>query len=487
MKELLKLSHIFTEVPGNFQLQDFNLTIGSGEVIYVVADAEVEKYLIKDIMTGVIKDYSGSIYLYNSRQEKWSSEEAHNCGIFYVDERHQLVSKFTIIENVCVVKKISSGEIFINKYQQYKKTKEILDRIGLRREPDETIEEFSHFEKQLVCVAKMLYQGANVLIIDGLENKFSVREIQLMRRLAAILSSLDLALVFLQRQPTEMLTVCTKCVLMHGGSDVKVLFPPDITKETIAEYRLLHSQVGMKTQKEKGEQEKYITKKFTAAKRDGQEKKYSIIGYYDLGIDSKIHFGEYLQHLSEEVIRVSVDGMPLREIISKEKEVLIIGINSAQELLPNLNLGENLAFSFRHMEGDRKILMKHRLCSYLCMEFLMKFGINSGYRKLEELDYFERKLLSIYRWLQVGSRKTIILEEPYLNLHGSKIEQMQQYLKEISREYAPVGIFSKDAPEMIRICDAIVMSYNQRYIRFYDKAEFDQIIPEAAMIIDELN
>ena len=82
MREILKLSHIYTDAPSNFKLRDFNLTVGSGEVIYLVANTDVEKYLIKDIITGMNADYRGGIYYRNRKQTRWNSQEAYVNGIF---------------------------------------------------------------------------------------------------------------------------------------------------------------------------------------------------------------------------------------------------------------------------------------------------------------------------------------------------------------------------------------------------------------------
>lgn len=486
MREILKLTHIYTDAPSNFKLRDFNLTVGSGEVIYLVANTDVEKYLIKDIITGMNADYRGGIYYRNRKQTRWNSQEAYVNGIFYVDERHQLVPKFTIMENICVMKKTAPAEVIIPLGQELRRTREILELIGLQRNPEECIEHFSHFEKQLVCIAKMIYKGAQILMIDGLENKYSMREILHMRSLVSVLSGMDLALIFLQRQPAEMLSICSKCVLMRRGSDVKVLFQPEITRERISEYRLSNTSSEAKPENPVQEKVRRISRKFSVKNQHGTEKRYRIIGYYDLGVDSKVHFREYLQHLNESQVQVSIDGELLRDIVDRDGESLIVGINSVEELMYNLNLGENLAFTFRYMEKRRRYLMRHKLCTYLRMEFLKKFDIDPKVRKLEELSYFERKLLSIYRWLQVGDTRSIILEEPYLNLQGDEIEQMQQYLTTICQEHAPVGIFSKNALELMKTCDVILLSYNQRFIKYYEKEDFDKIIPETTRMIDEL-
>ena len=157
---------------------------------------------------------------------------------------------------------------------------------------------------------------------------------------------------------------------------MKVLFQPEITRERSSEYRLSNTSSEAKPENPVQEKVRRISRKFSVKNQHGTEKRYRIIGYYDLGVDSKVHFREYLQHLNESQVQVSIDGELLRDIVDRDGESLIVGINSVEELMYNLNLGENLAFTFRYMEKRRRYLMRHKLCTYLRMEFLKKFDID---------------------------------------------------------------------------------------------------------------
>ncbi|HCT92783.1 MAG TPA: hypothetical protein DF613_15600 [Lachnospiraceae bacterium] len=486
MKEILRLSHMYTDIPGNVNLRDFNLTVSSGEVVYLVANTDVEKYLIRDILLGRQKFSGGSIHCGGRKQTEWDDQRAYGNGVFYIDERHQLVSGFTAMENICVMKKTAWKEVVIPRGRSHRTVQKLLDMVGLQKKPEESVASFSHFEKQLVCVARMLYQGARVLIVDGLENKYSMREILHMQRLIRMLADMDISWILLQRQPAQFLPICSKCVLLRAGCDAKLLFQPDITWEKIAAYRLLYVLPDVRAIEEKQEKQTSSAGKFLARHPDGVEKEYRIIGYYDLGIDSKVGFLEYLQQFQDGQWQVSVGGESLGKTVDHKKGHLLIGTNSVEELMYNLNLGENLAFAVRCRTDGRKVFLSHKLCNYLRMEFLRYFDLDPKVKTLGELSYFERKLLSIYRWLLVGNVRSILLEEPNLNLQGIEIEKMQEYLSVICHNYAPIGIFSKNAQELIETCEVIVLTYNKKYIKIYEKDEFHTIIPETTRMIHEL-
>lgn len=469
MKEILKLSHIFTERPRNFRLQDFNLTICSGDIIYLFANTDVEKYVIIDILTGARKDYTGNIHLYGE-SKAWNSELAYESRVFYVDERKQLIYRFNIMENICAMVKTSSGDIVIPRHTHYSETKRLLDFLQLSRNPQEQIEDFSHYEKQLVCIAKMLYRGARILLLNGAENMYNMREILHLRQLIKKLADKGVAIVLFQKQPAEILPVCTKCVLMRDGRDSKILFQPEITKEQIAEYRIIQSQAEPDFSRE-GEKKDSV---------------HRILGYYDLGIDSNVRFGKYMERLCREELHIQTEVYPFLKAARKLENTVVIALDSADTMMENLDLASNLDVYLWCLSARKRILLQKHYSQYLRKAFLQKFELNEEIRKITELSYYERKLLSIYRWMQIGRYSSIILEEPYLNLQGAEVEGMRKYLAELSQEHGSVQIFSKNAAEMVRICDGIILSYNGKYMKYYKKCDFEDLMAEAPQIIEGL-
>lgn len=469
MKEILKLSHICTEKPRNFKLQDFNLNICEGDIIYLFANTDVEKNVIINILTGVRNDYTGNIHLYGELKS-WNSELAHAGRVFYVDERRQLVYRFNIMENICAMVKGACGDIVIPKNAHYSETQKLLDFLQLSRNPRDQIEDFSHYEKQLVCIAKMLYRGARILLLNGAENTYNMREILHLRQLIRKLADKGIAIVLFQKQPEEILSVCTKCILMRGGSDSKVLFQPEITKERIAEYRIIHSQ----------------TEPAFFAEGEMNRTAYRVLGYYDLGIDSNVGFAEYIQRLCQEDLQTQSEVLDLLKTAREPDNVAVIASDSADTMLDNLDLAANLDVYFWSLSARKRVLLQKHYSQYLRKAFLQKFGLDEEIRRIAELSYYERKLLSIYRWMQIGKYSSIILEEPYLNLQGAEVEGMRKYLAELSLEHGSVQIFSKNAAEMVRICDGIILSYNGKFIKYYSKCDFEDMITEAPKIIEGL-
>ena len=485
MKEILKLVHIYTGVAEQ-NLKDFNLTAGSGEIIYIEAETDIEKNQICSLLTGTTGDFRGSVYLNGKLQTDWNRQAADSAGIYYVDERHQLVPEMTVFENICVMKQTAPMEVLIPFQKQMKEVRKLLELTGLEKKPGEIIEKFSHFEKQLVCITRLLYRGVRLFVLDGMENKYSMREIRHMKNLVEKLAAMGIGIIFLQRQPAELLQICTKCVLLREGSDAKILFKPEISGNKITDYRLVFSRADVNYTEFKPGSSREVNKTcFQLELEQGNIRTCRTVGFFDRVIDSNIHFKEYLKGLSGGRIKISVGGESLTKLLDDQRKVPLIGGNGPDgELLSNLDLGENLAFAFRYMEKRMRWYLSPRLCLYLKMEFLKKFNMDSKIRSLKEMSYFEKKLLAVYRWTQNGRLRAVILEEPYLNLQGEEIEQMQKYLLDISNGQGPVGIFSKNVTELIKTCEVIILSYNREYVKCYDKKDFGCIIPETARMIE---
>lgn len=469
MKEIIKLSHISTEKPRNFRLQDFNLTICGGDVIYLYANTDVEKNIIIEILTGVKRDYTGNIRFCGELKD-WDSDFAYKSGVFYIDEKRQLVSSLNVMENICAMGKTSSADIVIPRFTHYTETNKLLEFLQLSKNPQDLVEGFSHYEKQLVCIAKMLYQGARMLLLNGAENKYNIREMLHLKQVITKLADRGIAIVLFQKQPAEILPACTKCILMRSGSDSKILFPPEITKERITEYRIIHSRAEPDLFPE----------------MEKESSTYRILGYYDLGIDSNVRFAEYIQRLCGSGLQIQPEAGAFLKAAEKQENVVIITSDSADTMMENLDLAANLDVYFWSLSSRKRIMLQKHYSQYLRNAFLQKFGLNEEIREIAELSYYEQKLLSIYRWMQIGRYSSIILEEPYLNLQGAEVEGMRRYLEELSRNNDSVQIFSKNAAELVKVCHGIILSYNGEFIKYYSKYNYEDMMKEAPKIFEGL-
>lgn len=191
------LSYSYDHIHKN--ISNLSLTIDRGEKILLVGPSGIGKSTFVKCLTGIIKNYTGHIFL-NDKETKNMSIRSLRNKICYIGQEEKLFS--TTLE-----KNITMGREKTEKFQEVLKTCSLESTIENRSSKETTAilegaSNLSGGERSRVCLARALYRNPEVLIID--ETLSSVSENMEKDILANLLSMKDLTLIYItHRNRTE--------------------------------------------------------------------------------------------------------------------------------------------------------------------------------------------------------------------------------------------------------------------------------------------
>ncbi len=146
-------------------LKGINIDINRGEIVSIVGASGAGKSTLLHILGTLDKADSGYVKVNNidvsSLKEKKLSE-FRNKNIGFVFQFHHLLPEFTALENVCIPAFISG----ITKREAEKKSKELLNFLGLGTRLEHKPSELSGGEQQRVAVARALVNEPFVVLAD---------------------------------------------------------------------------------------------------------------------------------------------------------------------------------------------------------------------------------------------------------------------------------------------------------------------------------
>ncbi len=146
-------------------LKGINIDINRGEIVSIVGASGAGKSTLLHILGTLDKADSGYVKVNNidvsSLKEKKLSE-FRNKHIGFIFQFHHLLPEFTALENVCIPAFISG----ITKKEAEKKSKEILNFLGLGNRLEHKPSELSGGEQQRVAVARALINDPFVVLAD---------------------------------------------------------------------------------------------------------------------------------------------------------------------------------------------------------------------------------------------------------------------------------------------------------------------------------
>lgn len=151
---------------GDFTANDgINLTVHKGEVHAILGENGAGKSTLMNVLYGLYKPTSGYIEVAGKKENIDSPEKAIELGIGMVHQHFMLVQPFTVTENIILGMEPTKGlQVDLKKARE--QVVELSERYGLQVDPDAKIEDVSVGMQQRVEILKVLYRGADILILD---------------------------------------------------------------------------------------------------------------------------------------------------------------------------------------------------------------------------------------------------------------------------------------------------------------------------------
>ncbi len=158
--ELKNITKRFGSIVAN---KGVNLKVYEGEILSILGENGSGKTTLMNMIAGIYFPDEGHIYVRGQEAVIRSPRDAFDLGIGMIHQHFKLVDVFSAAENI-VLGLDEKGRYDIRKVVQ--RVREISERYGFDIDPNKKIHEMSVSEKQTVEIVKVLYRGADILILD---------------------------------------------------------------------------------------------------------------------------------------------------------------------------------------------------------------------------------------------------------------------------------------------------------------------------------
>ena len=143
--------------------KNVSLSVRSGEILAVLGENGSGKTTLMNMIAGIYHPDEGEIFVNGQPAVIASPKDAFAYGIGMIHQHFKLVDVFTATENI--VLGIEDGKRY-NLKEANKRVAEISAKYGFEIDPKKKVYAMSVSEKQTVEIVKVLYRGADILILD---------------------------------------------------------------------------------------------------------------------------------------------------------------------------------------------------------------------------------------------------------------------------------------------------------------------------------
>ncbi len=211
----VEMRGIVKRFPGVLANDHIDLTVHAGEIHALLGENGAGKSTLMNILAGLYRPDAGEIWVRGKLADIHSPRDATRLGIGMVHQHFMLVEPHTVAENIILG--LSRPRFHLNMPQIEAEIGKLSARYGLQVDPAAYIWQLSVGEQQRVEILKLLYRGADILIMDEPTAVLAPQEIdELFRNLRAMAAE-GKSVVFISHKLGEVMQIADRITVLRKG------------------------------------------------------------------------------------------------------------------------------------------------------------------------------------------------------------------------------------------------------------------------------
>lgn len=479
---ILELKHITKRFAGVVALHDVSIQVQRGKLLALVGENGAGKSTLIKIITGAHAPTEGEVWLDGEQLKQFSPSISAAKGVGVIYQEHNLMNHLTVAENVFYGKELKIGPI-LNKREMNKRCAELISEFGVDLAPDAKVGDLSIAGQQLVEIIKAVSSEASLLIMDEPTAPLTSREIDKLFRIIDTLKNKGVTILYISHRMEEIFRIADSITVLRDGetvtsmdieeADIPTLIRHMVGREVGQEYPVRKSEIG----------------EVVLEVRQLMNKSLH-------GCSLKLHKGEILGLGGlvgagrTELVRAIFGADPLSsgELLLYGKPMKIknprdaiqngIGLITEDRKGQGLMLGKSIDFNivYPNMKRISKAGVINRSQERrIGHEYAdsMNVKASSLSQLTGTLSGGNQQKVVLAKWLATRS-DILILDEPTRGIDVGAKSEIYQLMRSLAEQGKSIIMISSEMPELIGMCDRIVVMKEGNITGELDRSEFSQ-------------
>lgn len=234
MTNIVKMRDIVKIYPNGVAANDgIDFSIEKGEIHALIGENGAGKSTLMKILYGLEQPTSGQIDLNGQPVEFKSPLDAIAATIGMVHQNFMLIPSFTVAENI-VLGMEPTRRSLINSEEAVRVTKELSQQYGLNVDAEARIDSINVGMRQRVEILKILYRGAEILILDEPTAVLTPQETDDLFKSVRSLVDQGKTVIFITHKLREVKEISDRVTVMRKGKLIGTVPTSEATRESLA-------------------------------------------------------------------------------------------------------------------------------------------------------------------------------------------------------------------------------------------------------------
>jgi ribose transport system ATP-binding protein len=470
---VMEFRGISKSFPGVKALSGVSFSIRKGEIHALVGENGAGKSTLINICCGVLRPDEGHIVVNGSPVRIESPKDAERHKIATVFQEIPICTNMTVAQNIFLGPSPRTRYGLLDARFMNAETRKLLQVFDIRRQPNEIMGTLSLAEQSMIQILRALYMEPDFLILDEPTSSLSLEQKDfLFRHLEQVRRERALTVLYVSHRMEEVFEISDRISVLKDGLFIGTVDTSSTNHESIIKM-MVGRNIDKHIYQRSGAQGGTVVEVSHLSRGKALQDisfsmgKGEIVGLAGLQGAGRTELGRAI--FGADGITggsVSING---RKIGAKSvPQAIRMGIAMISEnrrdegIVPVMSVNDNLILvAFR--KASRLGFLLGRQIRRTVADYIgrMNIKVSSQWQRIDSLSGGNQQKVIISRWL-ANEPTLLICDEPTRGIDvGSKAE-IHGLLLELAKKGLSVLLISSEMPELLSICDRILVMHNGR-------------------------
>ena len=481
---LLSMKDISKSFSGIKVLENIRLDVEAGEVHALLGENGAGKSTLIKILGGIYTKDSGTIEINGEKVEINSVADARKNGISIIHQELMMVPDLSVSENIFLGQSKMKGRSFVDLKAQNIISQELLDKYNIGINSRTLVRNLTIAQKQMVEIIRAVSFGVKILVMDEPTSSLEDEEVETMFQIVRRLKSEGIGIIYISHKMSELDVIADEVTVLRDGLSVAT----KKTKETNKD-ELVALMVGRNI-------DQYYTRTDTVQDEVVLEVENLCDGDRVKNASFNLRKGEILGFsglvgAGRTECMVNIFGITKRksgtvkyhgkEINFKTpKEAVKEGFGLVPEdrkLLGNfpdqgVRFNSTIVIKDKFLNAGRyNARYEHEMTAKYIDT--MKTKVSSMEQLISKLSGGNQQKVLISRWL-MATKDVLIMDEPTRGVDVATKADIYKIMNDLAASGMAIIMVSSEMPELINMCDRIVVMSHGYTTGVLNRSEFSQ-------------
>lgn len=478
---LLEMINISKEFPGVKALDNVTFRVRPGTVHSLMGENGAGKSTLMKCLFGIYLKDSGKIFLNGKEVNFQNTKQALEHGVAMVHQELTQATKRSVMDNLWLGRYPKKARLIVDEKKMYEETIKIFKKLKITIDPRITMNQLSVSERQMIEIAKAVSYNAKVIVLDEPTSSLTDNEIERLFSIIDQLKKQGCGIIYISHKMEEILRISDEVTILRDGKWISTSPAKDLTIHTIIKQmvgRELTQRFPAKTNRSGKTLLKveHLTKKYPFRIEDVsfELREGEILGVAGLvgsgrtelletiyGLATKESGELYLEGQKVENRNTAIaikNGFAL--VTEDRRETGIFGVRNILDNMTIANLKKyrkyNLYLSDQEMVDDAKRMVKS-----------LSVKTPNLNAQIKNLSGGNQQKVILGRWL-LTKAKILLLDEPTRGIDVGAKYEIYELMIDLAKEGKGIIMASSEMPELLGVCDRILVMSNGRLAGIVD-------------------